>query len=104
MDRNIKTALNASAQRSNQLRLAEGLKSSWTGPPLNLLYTRLLSCVVLPVSSSLWESGVWKDDDYKLLREKCCQCAGYERVTEQQHRAALEYLESDEGKGSLMAV
>jgi hypothetical protein len=114
VDRNIKQALSDCARKVEVLRLggssnlAQGdrrrHKECNPRPSLHLLYTRMLSCVVLPVSSSMWESGVWCTDDYRLLREWCSKCGTYERVTEQQHRTSLEYIESDEGKGALMAV
>jgi hypothetical protein len=116
VDRNIKIALNECARRAEILRSdGSGKALSEEGekrrrkvcnprPPLHLLYSRMLSCVVLPVSSSMWESGDWESSDFKLLRERCSRCGTYERVTEQQHRTALEYLASDEGKGALMAV
>jgi hypothetical protein len=116
VDRNIKIALNDCARRAEILRSdGSGKELSAEGekrrrrvcnprPPLHLLYTRMLSCVVLPVSSSMWESGDWESGDYKLLRERCSKCGTYERVTEQQHCTAIEYLASDAGKGALMAV
>jgi hypothetical protein len=117
VDRNIKLALSESARRAELLK-AEGAGSKISvseansrrhrelnpRPPLHLLYTRMLSCVVLPVSSSIWESGDWVANDYKLLRDRCSRCGGFERVTENQHRTALEYLGGDEGKGALMSV
>ena len=116
VDRNIKMALSDSAKRAEHLR-SEGSSSALSvegqrrrhrdcipRPPLHLLYTRMLSCVILPVSSSMWESGDWIANDYRLLRERCSKCGTYERVTEQQHRTSVEYIESDEGKGALMAV
>ena len=114
VDRNIKIALSECARRAELLR-SEGSskallmdsrrhKETTPRPPLHLLYTRMLSCVVLPVSSSMWESGDWCANDYKLLREWCSKCGTYERVTEHQHRTSLEYIDGDEGKGALMAV
>ena len=115
VDRHIKQALSDGARRAENLRLEGSNKEVFVEehrrhrdfnprPSLHLLYTRMLSCVVLPVSSSMWESGDWTANDYRLLKERCSKCGTFERVTEQQHRAAVEYIESDEGKGALMAV
>ena len=116
VDSNIKTALLESSRRAEQLRLerppeSEIEKADRTRSDveemrskLHMLYTRMLSCVVLPISESGTEAREWASDDFLLLRERCSRCGDHERVTEHQHRAALQFLDSEEGKGALMAV
>eukprot|EP00292_Cryptomonas_paramecium_P001131 CAMPEP_0113700868 /NCGR_PEP_ID=MMETSP0038_2-20120614/24226_1 /TAXON_ID=2898 /ORGANISM="Cryptomonas paramecium" /LENGTH=239 /DNA_ID=CAMNT_0000624633 /DNA_START=61 /DNA_END=776 /DNA_ORIENTATION=+ /assembly_acc=CAM_ASM_000170 len=114
IDRNIKLALSESSKRADALKSGayrssdpasfglQRYRDSGLKPSLHALYTRLLSCVVLPVTPPTAESQLWMAHDFQLLRERCSKCGGFERVTEQQHRAAIQFLESDEGKGALM--
>eukprot|EP00292_Cryptomonas_paramecium_P015933 CAMPEP_0113668066 /NCGR_PEP_ID=MMETSP0038_2-20120614/3791_1 /TAXON_ID=2898 /ORGANISM="Cryptomonas paramecium" /LENGTH=205 /DNA_ID=CAMNT_0000583763 /DNA_START=48 /DNA_END=662 /DNA_ORIENTATION=- /assembly_acc=CAM_ASM_000170 len=70
---------------------------------LHVLYTQLLSCVMLPVASTPSEFAEWTKDEFSLLREGCSKCGAREGVSDLQHRVAMQFLDSEEGKGALMA-
>ena len=92
VDVNVKAALDEGVARAASRRDDErdGIRLRFSDPSiplpedLHILYTRMLSCVVLPVSSSLLDGG-WAVDDFRLLKEACNRCGGPERVNEAHH-------------------
>ena len=68
------------------------------------MYARVMSCILFPaVPPTDEEVEMWKADDYKLLREWVERCGDKKSVSAAQHAAAVEFLESHDGKDALMA-
>jgi hypothetical protein len=68
------------------------------------MYTRAMSCIMLPgVPPTAEELEMWQADDYKILREWVERFGDKRSVTAAHHAAAVEFLESYDGKDALMA-
>jgi len=98
VETSIKTALEKASSRARALPIQD----SFGG--LDLTYTRLLSCLLFPHALATSEEGeMWKADGYKLLREWVGNSRSQSAVAAAKHAAALEFLDSYDGKVSLMA-
>jgi len=108
VDGNIRKSLNECAKRAEAIRAKEARSSDVnvlaSQHGLHVMYTRAISCILFPhTPGSQEEVSMWTQDDYNLLREWCGKCDDRVRVTEHHHHAAMEFLDSFDGKGALMA-
>lgn len=107
VDASIKAILEKGSSRARSLPPSESAGRHADADPykgVHVMYTRVLSCILFPHTlAAPDEVEAWKADNYKLLRGWVANCREQAAVSPPQHAAALEFLESADGKGSLMA-
>jgi hypothetical protein len=108
VNESIKTMLEHGADKCRAMptRPTVGISGDKAVDNLQNLYTLLLSCILFPqMPATAEELQMWAEDEYKGLRAWVGwgACRDRERVGGGEHVKALEFLESYEGKNSLMA-
>jgi len=106
VDKSIKAILENGAVRARALSARE-MSGSVVDDPfrgLHKMYTRVLACIMFPhTRGTAEEVEMWEADNYKMVREWVGRFGDKDNVTPAQHTAALQFLDSYDGKGSLMA-